>query len=279
MELAPETFAIHQGTVERQWNFEQAVEGFARRGIRALTVRRSDIEAYGPDRAARLISDAGLQVLGVSRCASLTDSDPARITANHDENLRALDVTAKLDASHLAMICGGVPQGSRDLAGARARAREALEKLLPEARGAGVRMGLEAIHPMRVATGCIWSTLGMANEICAELGDGVGLIVDAYHVWWDPGLDASLKAARGRIYSFQVSDWLHETTSITGDDRGMPGDGEIDLRGMHDRVREAGYVGFVELELFSARNWWQRDPDELLDVAFARHREIFEAGS
>ena len=119
----------------------------------------------------------------------------------------------------------------------------------------------------------------MANEICAELGDGVGLIVDAYHVWWDPDLDASLKAATGRIYSFQVSDWLHETTSITGDDRGMPGDGEIDLRGMHDRVREAGYVGFVELELFSARNWWQRDPDELLDVAFARHREIFEAGS
>jgi len=136
-------------------------------------------------------------------------------------------------------------------------------------------MGLEAIHPMRVATGCIWSTLGMANDICAELGDGVGLIVDAYHVWWDPDLAAALRASTGRIYSFQMSDWLHETTSVTGDDRGMLGDGVIDLRGMRAQVRAAGYDGFDELELFSANNWWKRDPDELLETAFARYREIF----
>ncbi|MBO6782164.1 MAG: sugar phosphate isomerase/epimerase [Alphaproteobacteria bacterium] len=272
---APANFAIHQGTLERQWAFAECIDGLARHGVRALTVRRGDVEEYGADAAARLISDAGLQVLGVSRCASLTESEPARISANHDENLRALEVTAKLGASHLAMICGGLPEGSRDLPGARARARDALERLVPEARSMGVRMGLEPIHPMRVATGCIWSTLAMADAICADLGEGVGIIVDAYHVWWDPRLDETLAAAAGRIYSFQVSDWLHTTGSVTGDDRGMPGDGVIDLRRMYDGVRAAGYDGFVELELFSADNWWTRDPDEVLETAFARHRDIF----
>ena len=272
---APANFAIHQGTLERQWTFAECVNGIARHGVRALTVRRGDVESYGVDRAAKLVSDAGIEILGVSRCATLTESEPASVAANHEENLRALDITATLGASHLAMICGGLPDGSRDLAGARGRAREALEKLLPEAQARGVRMGLEAIHPMRVATGCIWSTLAMANDICAELGEGVGLIVDAYHVWWDPGLDDSLAAAAGRIYSFQMSDWLRETVSVAGDDRGMIGDGVIDLPRLRARVRAAGYDGYDELELFSANNWWKRDPDEVLEVAFARYREIF----
>ncbi len=272
---APANFAVHQGTLERQWSFEQCVEGIARHGVRALTVRRGDVEAYGVERAAKLISDASIAVLGISRCASLTEDDPAMIAANHDENLRALDVTAALGASHLAMICGGLPEGSRDLAGARARARDALEKLVPEARARGVRMGLEAIHPMRVATGCIWSTLTMANDICAELGEGVGLIVDAYHVWWDPSLGESIEASAGRIYSFQMSDWLRTTASATGDDRGMIGDGVIDLPGLRAQVRAAGYDGYDELELFSANNWWKRDPDEVLEIAFTRYRKIF----
>ena len=272
---APASFAIHQGTTERQWGFAESVEGYARHGIRALTVRRSLVEEYGSAKAARLISDAGLQVLGVSRCASLTEDDPVRIAENHDENLRAIALTAELAGTNLAMISSGPPQGSTDLAGARARAQDALAALLPEARAAGVTLGLEAIHPMRVVTGCVWSTLGQANAVCEELGTGTALIVDAYHVWWDPNLDAAIRAATGRIVSFQISDWLADTQSVIGSDRGMPGDGVIDLRRLRDQVRAAGYDGFDELELFSERNWWQRDPDELIEVAMARHREIF----
>lgn len=274
--MIPSThLAIHQGTTERQWGFAESVEGYARHGIPALTVRRSLVEAYGVARAAKLISDAGLRVLGVSRCASLTEHDPARIAANHDENIRAIALAAELQATNLTMISSGLPEGSNDLAGARARARDAVAKLLPEARAAGVTLGLEAIHPMRVASGCIWSTLGQANAVCEELGDGTGLIVDAYHVWWDPDLDASIDAARGRIVSFQISDWLRDTTAADGSDRGMPGDGVIPLRKLGDQVRAAGFDGFDELELFSERNWWQRDPDEVIDIAIARHREIF----
>jgi len=183
---APASFAIHQGTTERQWGFADSVEGYARHGIRALTVRRALVEDYGSAKAARLISDAGLQVLGVSRCASLTENDPIRIAANHDENRLAIALTAELGGTNLAMISSGPPAGSRDLAGARARARDALAALLPEARAAGVTLGLEAIHPMRVVTGCVWSTLGQANAVCKELGAGTALIVDAYYVWWDP---------------------------------------------------------------------------------------------
>ncbi|MBT4907411.1 MAG: sugar phosphate isomerase/epimerase [Rhodospirillaceae bacterium] len=275
METAPANFAMHQGTTERQWGFVESVEGYARHGIRALTVRRSSIEEYGVTKAAKLISDADLKVLGVSRCASLTEDDPAKIAKNHDENIRAIALSAELQATNLAMISSGLPADSKDLAGARSRARDAVAKLLPEARAAGVSLALEAIHPMRAASGCVWSTLGQANKVCEELGDGTGLIVDAYHVWWDPDLTASIEAAKGRIVSFQISDWLRDTTAADGSDRGMPGDGVIPLREMGAQVRQAGFDGYDELELFSERNWWQRDPDELIDVAIARHREIF----
>ncbi|MBT6403920.1 MAG: sugar phosphate isomerase/epimerase [Rhodospirillaceae bacterium] len=275
METAPANFAMHQGTTERQWGFVESVEGYARHGIRALTVRRSSIEEYGVTKAAKLISDADLKVLGVSRCASLTEDDPAKIAKNHDENIRAIALSAELQATNLAMISSGLPADSKDLAGARSRARDAVAKLLPEARAAGVSLALEAIHPMRAASGCVWSTLGQANKVCEELGDGTGLIVDAYHVWWDPDLTASIEAAKGRIVSFQISDWLRDTTAADGSDRGMPGDGVIPLREMGAQVRQAGFDGYDDLELFSERNWWQRDPDELIDVAIARHREIF----
>ena len=278
METAPANFAMHQGTTERQWGFVESIEGYARHGIRAVTVRRSLVEEYGVTKAAKLISDAGLKVLGVSRCASLTEDDPTRIAENHDENIRAIALAAELQATNLAMISSGLPDGSKDLAGARSRARDAVARLLPEARAAGVTLGLEAIHPMRVASGCIWSTLGQANAVCAELGDGTGLIVDAYHVWWDPDLEASIEAAKGLIVSFQISDWLRDTTAADGSDRGMPGDGVIPLRQLGEQVRAAGFDGYDELELFSERNWWQRDPDELLDIAIARHREIFGDG-
>lgn len=272
---APALFAIHQGTTERQWGFAASIEGYARHGIRAVTVRRALVEEYGVGRAARLIADAGLKVLGVSRCASLTEMDPNRIVDNHEENRRAIAVTAELGGTNLAMISGSLPDGSRDLEGARARSRDALAALLPEAHSAGVTLGLETIHPMRAARGCVWNTLGQANRICGELGTGTGLIVDSYHVWWDPDLEASIRAAAGRIVSFQISDWLRDTQSATGSDRGMPGDGVINLRAMRDQVRATGFDGFDELELFSERNWWQRDADELIEVAMTRHRNIF----
>jgi sugar phosphate isomerase/epimerase len=271
----PVKLALHQGTTERQWGFVESVEGYARHGIPALTVRRSLVEEHGVAAAAKLIADAGLKVLGVSRCASLTEDDPARIAANHEENRRAIELSATLGATNLAMISSGLPAGSNDLAGARARAREAVAKLLPEARAAGVTLGLEPIHPMRVASGCIWSTIAQANAVCEELGDGTAIIVDAYHVWWDPDLWASIDTAKGRIVSFQISDWLRDTNAVDGSDRGMPGDGVIPLRQLEEHVRRAGFDGYEELELFSEHDWWQRDPDEVIEVAITRHRDIF----
>jgi sugar phosphate isomerase/epimerase len=276
----PERFAMHQGTTERQWSFEQAVEGYARHGIRAMTVRRESIEEMGAGPAGKRLRDAGIEVLGVSRCAPVTEDDPGRRAANHEQNRRAIALAADISARHLVIIAGGVPDGSRDVAGARGRARDALGELLPEARAAGINLALEAIHPMRAAGGSIFSTLALANDVCVELGAGTGLIVDAYHVWWDPGLDVAIAASRGRILSFQFSDWLRDSEEIDGSDRGMPGDGVIDLPGMRAKVRAAGYDGYDELELFSRRNWWQRDPDELIETAFVRYREFVlgEAG-
>ena len=57
-------------------------------------------------------------------------------------------------------------------------------------------------------------------------------------------------------------------------DRGMMGDGVVDLRNIRRAVEAAGYAGACEVEVFSAENWWKRDPDEVLDTMVRRFRTL-----
>lgn len=243
----------------------------------SLTVRRGLVEAYGLARARRLVRATGLAVSGVSRSAPLTATDSAEAGRHRDDNRRALEIAAELGASHLVMVAGGLPEGSRDLAGARARAGEAVHALLPQARAAGVVLALEAIHPMRAADVCVWNALAQVIDLAEGAGPGCGVVVDAYHVWWDPCLDAAIASAAGQIVSFQFSDWLRCTTAMEAD-RGMPGDGVVELGKIRSAVRAAGYAGPDELELFSDRTWWRADPDDFIGIAIARYREYLLEG-
>jgi sugar phosphate isomerase/epimerase len=170
------------------------------------------------------------------------------------------------------MVCGGLPAGSKDIEGARQMVRDGLETILPEARAAGVTLGLEPLHPMTCADRSVLSTLGQALDLCAVLGDGVGVVLDVYHVWWDPELRRQMLRAAGKIASFHICDWLVPTTDLVFD-RGMPGDGVIDISGISQMVSAAGYDGFVEVELLS-RRWWAEEPDEVLRIMKERHARV-----
>ncbi|MEQ9331543.1 sugar phosphate isomerase/epimerase [Thalassobaculum sp.] len=273
---ADRPISINQVTTRERWTLEQAIDGYARHGVAGIGTWSEGVREMGVARAARRIRDAGLAVTGHLVGGLLTESEPAARRARIDDNLRVIEEAAEIGARCIVTIAGGLPAGERDLEGARARALDGLAEILPAARAAGVTLGLEPLHPMICAARSVLPTLEMANdwyEALAAGGDGrgLGIVVDVYAVWWDPALAREIDRARGRICAFHVSDWLAETVDLRLD-RGMMGDGVIDIPGIRGMVEAAGFDGMPEVEIFSARDWWRRDPDEVVRTAIERCR-------
>ena len=264
--------AINQFTPLHQWSLPRAIEGYTRHGVHAIGIVRDKLQEVGVAAARQSLRDHQMTV--TSHCVGglLTDSDPERFQANLQETRRAIDEAAELEAECLVFVAGGLPEGSKDLPSARARCLEGLAEILPYAKQAGVTLALEPLHPMICAFRSCLSTLGQANDWIEELDAGpeLGIVVDVYHVWWDPDMEREIQRAAGRIVSFHVCDWLMNTTDLRLD-RGMMGDGVIDIRGIRRLVEATGYDGYREVEIFSERNWWQRDPDEVVEIAKARY--------
>jgi sugar phosphate isomerase/epimerase len=190
-----------------------------------------------------------------------------------DENRRLIETTVALGAGHLVVLSGGLEEGSKDLDGARDRALEAIAALVPDARAAGIKLGLEPLHPMICANRAVLCTLEQTNDWCDQLAadDAVGVVIDTYHVWWDPNLAGQIVRAGKRICAFHINDWLPDTKDLRFD-RGMMGDGVIDIPAIRSMVEDEGYHGPCEVEIFSARNWWRRDPDEVIEIIKERLR-------
>jgi sugar phosphate isomerase/epimerase len=185
-----------------------------------------------------------------------------------DDNLRAIEEAHELGAPALILVVGGMPPGSKDLSSARKHIQDGIASVLPEARKAGVPLAIEPLHPMQVTRAAV-NTLEQALDMCDALGEGVGVAVDVYHVWWDPKLQAQIARAGKRILGYHICDWLPATRELFND-RGMMGDGIIDLPSIGSWVERAGYTGFQEVEIFSELDWWKRDPDEVLQICKER---------
>lgn len=264
--------SINSMTV-KAWSLPQLVEGCARAGISAISPWRDIVQACGVERAAKLIRAHDMTVTGLCRGGMFPAADAAGRRAALDDNRRAVDEAAAIGAQCLILVVGGLPKGSRDLAEARRQVRDALAALLPYARQARVPLAIEPLHPMFAADRACVNTLKQANDLCDELGDGAGVAVDTYHVWWDPELAREIARAGRTILAYHVNDWLVPTTDLLLD-RGMMGDGVIDLRAIRAMVEAAGYRGHCEVEILSANNWWKRDPAEVLRVCIERHQTV-----
>jgi sugar phosphate isomerase/epimerase len=264
--------SINSMTV-KPWPLEQLLEGCARAGLSAISPWRDIVQACGVERAGKLIRAHGMTVTGLCRGGMSTASDDAGRRAALDNNRRAVDEAAAIGAQCLILVVGALPKGSRDIVDARKQVRDALAELLPYARQADIPLAIEPLHPMFAADRACVNTLAHANDLCDELGDGAGIAVDTYHVWWDPDLAKQIARAGKRILAYHVNDWLVPTTDLLLD-RGMMGDGVIDLRAIRAMVEATGYRGHCEVEILSAENWWKRDPDEVLRVCIERHQTV-----
>jgi sugar phosphate isomerase/epimerase len=264
--------SLNQKTTN-SWGVREAVAGCVRAGLPAIGLWREPVQAVGVDKAARLVADAGLRVSSLCRGGFLTADDPAELRAALDDNRRAVDEAAALGTTCLVLVVGGLPAGSRDLPGARARMAEGIAALAPYAAERGVQLALEPMHPLYCADRGVLSTLGQALDIAERFPpEQVGVVVDTVHVWWDPAVTTQIARAAGRVASFQVCDWITPLPPDALLSRGMMGDGHIDFRALRAAVDAAGYAGDIEVEIFNA-DVWAADPDAVVDTMTRRYVE------
>ena len=238
-------------------------------GIESIGLWREPVAAVGLAGAAAMVADSGLRVSSLCRGGFFTAADPARRRAALEDNRRAIEETATLAAAGapgsapvLVLVAGGLPDGDRDLPGARARAADAIGELVDDAAAAGVVLAIEPMHPIYAADRGVISTLGQALDV-AERFPTVGVVVDTFHVWWDPQLAEQVRRAGPRIAAYQVCDWITPLPADALLARGMMGDGHVDFAPVTRLVAEAGYAGDIEVEIFN-QAIWDADP---LDVA------------
>jgi sugar phosphate isomerase/epimerase len=275
--------SLNTATVRKQGDLVQIIDACARHGIRAIDPWRDQVAAIGLDRAARAVRDAGLELSGYCRGGMFT-SDAAHRMEVHDDNRRAIDEAKALGAPCLVLVVGGLPQFSRpgsaaskDIAAARAQVRDAIADMMDYARDANMPLAIEPLHPAYAADRACVNTTQQALDLCDALDPRrtglLGVALDVYHIWWDPELLPQIeRAGKDRLLAFHVCDWLVPTKDILND-RGMMGDGVIELRSIRNAVEAQGFAGYCEIEIFSS-DWWEKPMDEVLGTCIERHRSV-----
>lgn len=276
--------SLNTATVRRQGDLLEILAAAGRHGISCVSPWRDQVQAVGLDKAVRAVREGGFRLSGYCR-GGMFPADAARRADERDDNRRAVDEAAALGAPCLVLVVGGLPQFSRpgsaairDIDLARDQVEDGIGALAEHAAAAGVPLAIEPLHPMYAADRACVNTLGQAVDICDRLDpDGalrLGVAIDVYHVWWDPEVyDQIARAgAGGRIHAFHLCDWLVPTKDLLND-RGMMGDGIIDLPRLRKAVEAQGFAGACEVEIMSD-HWWSRPMDEVLSTMIDRYRTV-----
>jgi len=267
--------SINLATVREQFTLAQAIDACVRQGLRAVAPWRDQVQAAGLKEAAAMVRANGLRVTGLCRGGMFPAADATGRAAAIEDNKRAIDEACALGADCLVLVVGGLPKGSKDIAAARQMVLDGIGTILDYARVNHMPLAIEPLHPMYAADRACINTLEQALDVCDALGGGMGVAVDVYHVWWDPKLAQQIAraGAAGQILAHHICDWLVPTRDLLLD-RGMMGDGVIDLRAIRRMIEDAGFKGPQEVEIFSAEDWWKRPGDAVLATCIERYRSV-----
>jgi sugar phosphate isomerase/epimerase len=256
--------AVHTVTT-RPWTIEEAAANYAAAGLGGITVWRDclGLDGLGHAAAGRMIRDTGLEIVSYVRGGFFAATDAASRQAAIDDNKRMIDEAAEMGAPLIVLVAGASPEQS--MAASRAQIQDGLAAVLPHAEAAGVRLGIEPLHPVYADNRSAVNTLAQANTLAeAFASPALGVVVDVYHLWWDAGLEAEVARCgrNGHLFAFHICDWKTPTEHILLD-RGLMGEGCIPVREIRGWVEAAGFGGFVEVEIFS-ETYWQTDQDDYL---------------
>jgi sugar phosphate isomerase/epimerase len=264
----PELCAINTATLGFQAPIAETIDAIAKAGFGGIAPWRREVEGQDVKAIAKQIRDAGLKVTGYCRSTYLTANTRTDFQTSIVDNFKAIGDAATLGANSYTIVSGTLPNGSKDIVSARAQVAEGVAMLCEYAKPLGVNIAIEPLHPVYALDRSCINLLSQALDLCDAIGaPNLGVCIDAYHVWWDPYLarDIARAAKSKRILGYHVSDWLSPTTDVLND-RGMMGDGVIDLKSIRSMIEDAGYTGLIEAEIFSAENWWKKPIAETLGV-------------
>ncbi len=295
--------SINTATIKKA-TLAEALELSKAAGLSHIGLWRDKVADVGLDTAVDLVKASGLQVSSLCRGGFLTAADAPGQAAALADNHAAILEAAALGTTEIIMVVGGLPDfsvspgavdrtagdrtageaaggpsgpaGGKDLVLARRRVAERLAELVPFALDHGVRLVLEPLHPMYAADRAVLSTLGQALDLAApHPAAAVGVVVDTFHVWWDPSLREQIAraGAGGRIASYQVCDFNLPIAADALLSRGFMGDGVIDFASIGAWVSEAGYSGVVEVEIFN-EDIWNQPYATVIDTVKARFTEL-----
>jgi sugar phosphate isomerase/epimerase len=253
---------VHTVTT-KPWSIETAIEKYAAAGVSGITVWRDALDGRDPARIGEQIRSGGLEVVSLCRGGFFPATTEAARRGAIDDNRRAIEQAAGLGAPLIVLVCGAVP--GQPLETSRSQIIDGIAAILPDAEAAGIRLAIEPLHPLYADDRSAINTMAQAHAACDQLGHPlVGIAVDVYHVWWDDTLPAQIALAgeKDRLFAFHICDWLTPTSHILTD-RGLMGEGCIDIRGIRALVEAAGFRGHHEVEIFSTR-WWESDQDDFL---------------
>lgn len=255
------------------WTLREAIDGCLTAGLGSIGVWREPVADVGLETARRWVEEAGLRVSSVCRGGFLTMPEGEQRWASLDSNRAAIEETATLGAPALVLVPGGLPEGDRDIDAARGRFLDGVATLVPEAQAAGVVLAIEPMHPIFAADRGVVSTLEQALDMAEQFpSSAVGVVVDTFHLWWEPGVQQQIARAGERIASYQISDWITPLPPDALLSRGMVGDGHIDFAEFTRWVAQTGYTGDVEVEIFNA-DVWASPGDQVVATMSERYLE------
>lgn len=256
------------------WNVEEAAKGCERAGLSWIGLWRDKVAEFGLEKSARVVRESGLKVSSLCRGGMFPADSERERQDRIDDNRRAIDEAATLGTDTLVLVCGGLP--NKNLDAARQMVYDGIVEMIPYAQERGIKLGIEPLHPMYCADRNVIATLGQANDFALQLNAAfpeyqtpVGVVIDVFHVWWDPQVFAEIERAKGIIFGFHVCDWITPLPDVLKG-RGMMGDGWIELGKLREAVDETGYNGPIEVEIFN-ETIWAMPPDDVLELMKERY--------
>lgn len=247
------------------WELEEAIDRYAEADVSGITVWRQWLDGRDPAISGERIRAAGLEIVSLCRGGFYPALEEKSREEAIKDNKQAIENAAAMGAPLVVLVCGAIP--GQSLVESRKQITDGIAATLPLAESLGVKLAIEPLHPMYADDRSAINTLASANDVCDELNHPlVGIAFDVYHLWWDPDLAAQTKrtAVAKRLFAYHACDWMTPTTDLLND-RGLMGEGCIDLRAIRGMVEEAGFDGMIEVEVFSNR-WWEKPTDEFLQA-------------
>lgn len=180
----------------------------------------------------------------------------SEVRAQEQRNINAFLVEAShvLAASTLTTIGGGYADAGDahpvSIQALRGRIENALPPLIAAAEAAGVKLGIEPMHPSRITNKSLLNTLAQTARLLARFPE-LTVILDAFHTWWEADLDTFIGTHASRLSCVQVSGIMLSNDPFMAPSRCGMREGVFDLKSLIRTLGAAGYRGPFEFELFA----------------------------